>query len=149
MVVGQRVSPANCVTPCAVVVVVFTGQCVLVLLPLIARGMEENVHTHVSVVLWEGPGYTLFSTDGSYGGGVHVCWGPPRVCFSSVCQQVNSLFILAAKLTGHTPLFTHSLSTYPSVYSLTHSICTSTSSFSSISVSLPGKLTHSLCLINP
>lgn len=82
-------------------------------------------------------------------GGVHVCWGPPRVCFSSVCQQVNSLFILAAKLTGHTPLFTHSLSTYPSVYSLTHSICTSTSSFSSISVSLPGKLTHSLCLINP
>lgn len=41
----------------------------------------KNVHTHVSIVQREGPGYALFSTDGSCGAGVrgseggcvHVC----------------------------------------------------------------------------
>lgn len=49
--------------------------------------------------------------------GVCMCVCAAGVCSSSVCQQVNSPFILAAsrtsaKMTGHTPLFTHSLSPY-------------------------------------
>lgn len=81
------------------------------------REQRKNVHTHVSIVQREGPGYALFSTDGSRGGGergcVHVCRGGSGVCFFSVCQQANSPLIWAAKMTGHTPVFARSLSPYP------------------------------------
>lgn len=85
---------------------------------------EENVRTHVSVVQREGPGSVLFSADGSRGGmreGVRMCvGGTAGVCSSSVCLRVESLSVLAvprmsAKMTGHAPLFTHSLN-YDSLY---------------------------------
>lgn len=86
------------------------------------RERRKNVHTHVSIVQREGPGYALFSTDGSRGGGwggdergcVHVCWGglleyvfplsvnkqtppwseQPRWQDTPLCLHVHSLLIL-------------------------------------------------------
>lgn len=89
-----------------------TGLCVLGLFP--QRERRKNVHTHVSIVQREGPGYALFSTDGS-GVCVHVCWGGgllecvfpssvnkqsppwsqrPRWQDTPLCLHVHSLLIL-------------------------------------------------------
>lgn len=48
-----------------------------------------------------------------------VLRGASGVCFSFICQQANSPLITAATMTGHTPVFTRSLSPYP-VYLSTH-----------------------------
>lgn len=99
------------------------GQCVLL------ERTEENVRTHVSVVQREGPGSVLFSADGSRGG-----WGRVFACVLGALLEcvlrVKSLFILAvsrmsAKMMGHAPLFTHSLSPGVSVKLLLLSICSS------------------------
>lgn len=101
------------------------------------------MHTHVSIVQREGPGYALFSTDGSRGGG-----GVEE----GVCMCVEggfwSVFFLRLS-TSKRPLdhSGHDDRTHPCVYTFTLSLSclsinSSLHSLSSRSVPLPDKLTR-------
>lgn len=86
-----------------------------------AQRTEENVHTHVSVLQREGPGLYCFQQMGVTGVGKGVCVSV-CVCWRGGCWSVFFLCLstselplhlaasrTSAKMTEHTPLFTHSL----------------------------------------
>lgn len=108
------------------------------------RERRKNVHTHVSIVQREGPGYALFSTDGSRGGG----GGEMR---EGVCMCVEggfwSMFFLCLS-TSKLPLDLSSQDdrTHPCVctFTLSLSYLSISSSLQSLSIPLPDKLSRCL-----
>lgn len=99
-----------------------------------AQRTEENVHTHVSVLQREGPGLYCFQQMGVTGVGKGVCVSV-CVCWRGGCWSVFFLCLstselplhlaasrTSAKMTEHTPLFTHSLYLSICVYLLPLSI---------------------------